>query len=223
VNAPIDRPQLFVYGAGYHTQVVIETIRRQARYDIVGLLDDDPDKTGQTVLGIPILGGKDELPALLAAGVHFCFVAVGDNGDRRQIQKELAHLGFESVCVVDPTAIVLSEVAIGRGTLVLDHSHVGVGSSLGEGCLVSVGTVVGHDCSLGDYVHLTPGVLLGGHVRVGEESFVGLGASVLPGVTVGQRVTVGAGTVVIRDLPDDVVVAGVPARILPFSPRGEVS
>lgn len=217
--APTGRPQLFIYGAGKHAQVVIETVRRQARYEIVGLLDDDPGKKGHAVLGVPILGGKDQFPVLLTAGVDRCFVAVGDNKARRQVQQWLECQGFEAVRVVDPSAVVLSNVAIGGGTLVLDHSHVGVGSTLGAGCLVSVGTVVGHDCTLGDYVHLTPGVLLGGCVHVGEESFLGLGASVLPGVTIGQRVTVGAGAVVTCDLPHDVVAAGVPARILPPGPH----
>lgn len=219
MDAPTDKRQLFIYGAGKHTQVVIETIRRQERYEIIGLLDDDPDKKGQKVLGIPILGGGDELPVVRAAGVRRCFIAVGGNRERRHLQQHLVREGFEAVRVIDPTAVVLSDVDIGAGTLVLDHSHVGVGSRLGSGCLVSVGTVVGHDCTLGDYVHLTPGALLGGCVCIGEESFVGLGASVLPGVTVGRRVTVGAGAVVVRDLPDDVVAAGVPARILQPGPE----
>ena len=207
-------PRLLVYGAGVHAQVVIETIHRQGRYEIAGLLDDDPAVTGRTVLGIPVLGGAERATELWADGVTHCFVAIGDNRQRRRKVEELLALGFELATVIDPTAIVLSQVRIGAGALVLGHGHIGVNAALGTGCLVSVSCVVGHDCVLGDYVHLTPGVLLGGNVRIGEQSFLGLGCSVLPRLRIGHRVTVGAGAAVVRDLPDNVVAAGIPARVI---------
>jgi len=130
-------------------------------------------------------------------------------------------MGFELVSVIDPTAIILSGVSIGPGTLVLGYSYVGVDVRLGQACILSMNCLVGHDSSLGDYVHLTPGVRFGGNVNIGEESFVGLGAVVLPGVHIGRRVTVGAGAAVTRDLPDGVVAAGVPAEILHRNTRRE--
>jgi acetyltransferase-like isoleucine patch superfamily enzyme len=54
---------------------------------------------------------------------------------------------------------------------------------------------------------------LGGAARVGSFSLLGLGAAVLPGVSVGSRSIIGAGSVVARDIPDDVVAMGVPARV----------
>jgi len=54
--------------------------------------------------------------------------------------------------------------------------------------------------------------VLGGSVVLGEESLVGVGAAVRPGVRIGHRVTVGAWAVVVKDVVDGAVVAGVPAR-----------
>ncbi|KAJ2780511.1 hypothetical protein H4R18_003413 [Coemansia javaensis] len=51
-------------------------------------------------------------------------------------------------------------------------------------------------------------------VKIGNNVWVGGGAIILPGVTIGNGVTVAAGAVVTRDVPDNVVVAGNPARIL---------
>ncbi len=215
------RPRLLVYGAGVHAQVVIETIRRQDQYELTGLLDDDPAVVGRNVLGIPVLGGVDRAPELRADGVTHCFVAIGDNHQRRLKAEELVALGFGLATVIDPTAIVLSQVRIGAGALVLGHCHIGVNTALGTGCLVSVSCVIGHDCVVGDYAHLTPGVLLGGNVHIGEQTFLGLGCSVLPGLCIGHRVTVGAGAAVVRDLPDNVVAVGVPARAIRYINREE--
>jgi acetyltransferase-like isoleucine patch superfamily enzyme len=51
-------------------------------------------------------------------------------------------------------------------------------------------------------------------VSIGAGTWVGARAIVLPGVTIGSRVVVGAGAVVTRDVPDDVMVAGNPARVV---------
>jgi acetyltransferase-like isoleucine patch superfamily enzyme len=50
--------------------------------------------------------------------------------------------------------------------------------------------------------------------RVCRGASIGSGAVIMCGVTVGERATIGAGAVVTRDVPDDAVVAGVPARVL---------
>ena len=51
-------------------------------------------------------------------------------------------------------------------------------------------------------------------VRIGDGSWLGARSMVLPGVTIGKRVLVAAGSVVTRDVPDDVLVAGNPARVV---------
>jgi tetrahydrodipicolinate N-succinyltransferase len=51
-------------------------------------------------------------------------------------------------------------------------------------------------------------------VRIGDGTWLGARAMVLPGVTIGKRVLVAAGAVVTRDVPDDVLVAGNPARVV---------
>jgi acetyltransferase-like isoleucine patch superfamily enzyme len=56
-------------------------------------------------------------------------------------------------------------------------------------------------------------------VHIGEGSDIGAGATILPGVTIGRDVQVGAGAVVATDLPDRVVAAGVPARVLRERPE----
>ena len=51
-------------------------------------------------------------------------------------------------------------------------------------------------------------------VRIGDGTWLGARSMVLPGVTIGRRVVVAAGAVVTRDVPDDVLVAGNPARVV---------
>lgn len=51
-------------------------------------------------------------------------------------------------------------------------------------------------------------------ITVGNDVWIGGGVTVLPGVTIGSNVVIGAGSVVTRDIPDNVVAAGNPCRVL---------
>ena len=100
----------------------------------------------------------------------------------------------------------------------------------GDRCFVNCGTVlvstcevvVGDDVAMANEVYVmdsnSHGVEGRPHVeapvRIGDGSWLGARAMVLPGVTVGKRVLVAAGTVVTRDVPDDVLVAGNPGRVV---------
>lgn len=83
--------------------------------------------------------------------------------------------------------------------------------------------------TIGDDVTLAPGVRILAHdastktylgytriakVDIGDRVFIGAGSIVLPGVRIGNDVVIGAGSLVSRDIPDKVVAAGNPARVL---------
>ncbi|WP_316835003.1 sugar O-acetyltransferase [Pedobacter nutrimenti] len=56
--------------------------------------------------------------------------------------------------------------------------------------------------------------LLPGHIHIKKNAWVGAGATILPGVTVGENAIVAAGAVVSKDVPDNTIVGGVPAKII---------
>ena len=56
--------------------------------------------------------------------------------------------------------------------------------------------------------------LVTARIRIGEDAFVGARAFVLPGITIGARSVIGACSVVTKDVPDDVVAAGNPCRVI---------
>ena len=73
---------------------------------------------------------------------------------------------------------------------------------------------VTHDGGVWVFREKIPEIDVFGPVRVGNNVFIGLNSILLPGVTVGNNVIIGAGSVVNRDVPDNSVVAGVPAKII---------
>ncbi len=98
------------------------------------------------------------------------------------------------------------------------------GARLGRGVFIDHGTgvVIGETAEVGDNVTLYQGVTLGGtgkdrgkrHPTLGREVMVSAGAKILGNITIGDNCKIGAGAVVIRSVPPDCTVVGVPGRIV---------
>lgn len=97
---------------------------------------------------------------------------------------------------------------------------IGVGAQFGKRLIMlhSVGVVINSAVVAGDDVTLESGVVIGAEKgkspHIGNEVFFGSGAKVVGGLTIGNNVLVGANAVVVKDVPSDVVVGGVPAKII---------
>lgn len=208
-------PKLVVWGASGHAKVIADIIQLNGDFQIVGYLDDvNSNCHGQTFYGYPILGGKEQLDKLLESGIEHIIIGVGNCHARYTLSKLVHSRGFKFTNAIHPRSIIARDVCIGEGSVTVAGAVVNPGSKLGKHVIVNTCASVGHDCTIQDAVHIAPGVRVGGHSTIGEKSWIGIGSALRDHVTIGKNCIIGAGTVVIKDIPDNVLAYGVPAKII---------
>lgn len=115
--------------------------------------------------------------------------------------------------LVHPTAYVSPLASLGAGTFVGAQSAVAAGAELSDFVVVNRGATIGHDTTVGAFSRVQPGCSVGGLSRIGRGVTIGIGATLVERLVVGDNAVIGAGSTVLDDVPENVVVVGVPARI----------
>jgi sugar O-acyltransferase (sialic acid O-acetyltransferase NeuD family) len=205
------RRKIALIGYSGHAFVVAEAIEL-AGDELVGYYDRE--RADYNPFELPYLGfegNKDDLDKLTLNGYKF-IVGIGDNKLRKRLYQQLALAGLQAAVVVHPKSVVSPKAMVGRGSYVGAGAKLNILASVGEGVILNSGCIVEHECTIGNFVHIAPGAILAGNVKVGDETFIGAGAVLKQGVRIGSNVTIGAGAVVLKDIPDNQVWFGNPAR-----------
>lgn len=193
---------------------LIEDINAQnPTYDILGFLDDDEKKIGKEFNGYKCIG-KINLLSELSKEQNVCAtIATQESKFRKKFVDENPYFNnWETL--IHPSATISNTSKLGVGCVVCANCNISVNTVLGNHCILNLGVTIGHDCVVDDYVSLMSGTVISGHVIINEFAYFGSNSTVVPGKKIGKHSKVGAGSVVIRNVKDDITVMGVPAKIL---------
>lgn len=207
---------IVIVGAGGFAREVLWVIREinadgesDRSMEVLGFVDGDPAVHGTTVCDLPVLGGDDWLTE--RDGV--CAVcAIGAPRSRRLVVERLSAAGIRFVSLVHPSVRMSRYVKIGTGSVVCAGSVLTTQVKVGKHVHINLNVTVGHDVVIDDWATVAPGSNISGGVSLGPGVELGSNCAVLPNISVGRGAVIGAGAVVSRNVGENVVAVGVPAR-----------
>ncbi|MNB99866.1 putative acetyltransferase EpsM [compost metagenome] len=197
-------------GAGGHGKVVAEAAMLTEMWDEIAFLDNNIDYS--SVMDVPVVGSFNSYLEHIQDYSN-AFVALGNNHLRLLWIEKLKHAGYTIPVIIHPNSILSKFCRIDYGTVVLANAVINPSVEISEGCIINTASSVDHDSKLGKGVHVSPGVNISGTVSIGAYSWLGVGAKIANNISVGANVIIAAGATVISDVPNNVMVAGVPAKI----------
>ena len=172
---------------------------------------DDSGNAPATLLDQKVLDSLDAARNLNSAIQQFV-VGVGNPLIRKKLYDLFSNAGFEPFSLISVHARVGINNELGRGLNVMTGAVITTNVCIGDGTLVHINSSIHHDCKIGSFCEISPGSRILGKVTLGNLVSIGSGAIILPGIRIGDNVKVGAGAVVTRDLENNEVVVGVPAK-----------
>ncbi|TGY65472.1 2,3,4,5-tetrahydropyridine-2,6-dicarboxylate N-acetyltransferase [Dubosiella muris] len=123
---------------------------------------------------------------------------------------------------IEPGALIRDQVTIGDNAVIMMGAILNIGAIVGEGTMIDMGAILGGRATVGRHCHIGAGAVLAGVIEpasatpviVEDNVLIGANAVLIEGVRVGKNSVVAAGAVVVEDVPENVVVAGCPAKII---------
>lgn len=206
-----------IVGAGGQGKVVADILESCCTFGNIYFFDDV--KRGEFA-GYEIKGTIDDL-GRYAGQNSLVYVAVGDNYQRKQIVDQIDANCPDVIygTAIHREAIVSHTAKLGAGCVVMAGAIIAPGCWLAPHCIVNTRASLDHDGAMQAFSSLAPGVVCGGNVSIGYGSAICIGAVVREKVNIGSDVIIGAGSLVLNDVPDDILAFGLPLeRFIPFTP-----
>jgi sugar O-acyltransferase (sialic acid O-acetyltransferase NeuD family) len=217
------KENIAIFGAGTMANTYIDTIESQNIYNIVGFFDDkypELNKYGE----YPVIGnGETFVDKCKKFDINNIAVCIGDNYVRELVVNKIRKLNpdIKFPVLIDKQAYVSPRAIVGEGTCIFAHSTVNGGVEIDGFSFMGPNTTLAHGCKIGLYSSFAPGVTLAGEVVVERLSFIGIGSQISHGINIGSNVIVGAGSTVLKDIQDNVVAYGTPAKVAHTREVGE--
>lgn len=205
--------KLALIGVGGHGDAICPYINYE-EYELVGYFDDKPITTHNK---LPVIGKVEQVISYLESNeIDAVFIAIGHNGARKQIFDRIAENHYDKIInIISPTATILNpELLKGRGIFIGHEAFVGALVEVSDNVIINTKSIVEHNSIIKSHCNVAPASVILGSVTLEEAVYIGASVTVKQLLNIAPFATVGAGAVVVKNIEDDGVYVGVPAKRL---------
>ncbi len=189
-------------------------------FNVLGFLNDflPPGTKIGKYNTIPVIGKTCDLYNFINDENTQFFIAYVGMQNEKKVYENIKSLNIPKskfATLIHPSAIIPKGFcSIGDGVLMAPLSQLSPDTTIEDNCILLPNSFVGHDTTLKRFAHVATNGVIGANVVVGRAVHVGSNATIREKISIGDFSLIGAGSVVLKDVPENSIVVGNPAKLL---------
>ncbi|MCM1560726.1 MAG: hypothetical protein NC123_14465 [Butyrivibrio sp.] len=141
-------------------------------------------------------------------------IAVGEPGVRDSLYHKVKSAGLNLVTLIHPGVYIDETTVVGEGVVIAEGVTITANVEIGDNTYIQPHAVIGHDIRIGRHTVIGSNCQIGGGDHIGDRVFMGFLSGTTDHICIGSDSIISAGTIVFRELPEEVIAVGNPARIV---------
>lgn len=206
---------MVIIGAKGFAKEVLEILHQNNQLEGLAFFDDVSMKIPDFLYEkFPVLRNEDQVKQHFQKYGNQFTIGIGKPILRKKMYDKFNKIGGELISTVSCFSKIGSyRVIVGDGCNILSGVKVSNDVTIEIGTIIYYNVVITHDVEIGKFCEISPSVNILGRVKIGDYVQIGAGAVLFPDIKIGKNSVIAAGAIVRNDVPENVMVAGIPAMI----------
>lgn len=211
------KEKIIVFGVSMTSATVLNGMinsNSNQEFEVVGFLDDNPEKLGNEYFGYQVIGKFNDVEDLFNKKLATSFIiGLADHRHmliRSRIYEKCINLGLKPAVSIHKKCEIVNPELIGKGAFIMPNVYIGVETRIGDHCSIHAGVSILEDCELGSNVMIAGNSFVGGQCTIGDNVYIGPGSIIASGAVIGSNSLVGAGALVLKSIPPSTAAFGHP-------------
>jgi len=192
-------------------QIITDINKTEFTWNILGYFVEGIVES-ETLFDLPIKNNLSSYKSKTNENIYV-ISAIGSPTNRERVMISAIDSGFIATSILHPSAQISEHSQIEEGAIICQNCVIQPFAIIKRFAYIHTGTVIGPEVEIEQAVTINSLCGISAKTTIHSHCYIGVGTQIIQGTTIEKESTIGAGSVVLSDIPNNVLVVGSPAKV----------